>query len=127
MDFSVYGILTGMRKLLFLVAAAAFAQRPWPPPGMQCPQRILVIMELQQEGASKINELYDQHIAYLVPLLKSGKLVSAGPTADNRGILIFATKEWSEAEEILKEEPFTQAGVMKVASHTVWNACEAGK
>ena len=46
-----------MRKLLFLTAVVALAQRPWPPPGMRCPERTLVITEVQAANAGKINEL----------------------------------------------------------------------
>ena len=116
-----------MGKFLFLVAAVALAQRPWPPPGMQCPERTLVITEVQQANNGKINDFYDEHLAYMLPLLKAGKVLSLGPTADGRGVIVFATKDWSEAEAIMKKEPFTREGVMKIVSHTVWNACEAVK
>jgi uncharacterized protein YciI len=116
-----------MRKLLFLVAAVALAQRPWPPPGMQCPERTFVLSEIDQANASKIGQFYEEHLAYILPFLKSGKVLSAGPTEDGRGILIFASKEWSEVEAIMKKEPFTREGVMKTVSHTVWRACEAAK
>ena len=78
-------------------------------------------------NASKINDFYDEHLAYIVPLMKSGKVLSAGPTDDGRGVIVFATKDWSEAEAIMKKEPFTREGIMKIASHTVWHACEAAK
>jgi uncharacterized protein YciI len=116
-----------MRKLLFLVAAVALAQRPWPPPGLQCPQRTLVITDINQENASKINEFYDEHLAFLGPLLRSGKILSAGPTDDGRGLLVFESKDWAEVEALMKKEPFTREGVMKIVSHTVWQACEAAK
>jgi len=116
-----------MRKLVFLMAAVALAQRPWPPPGMQCPERMLVITEMQQANAGKLNDFYDEHIAYIVSLIKAGKVLSAGPTTDGRGVIVFATKDWSEAEAIMVKEPLTREGVMKIASHTVWNACEAAK
>jgi uncharacterized protein YciI len=87
----------------------------------------MVITEIQQTEASKINDFYDEHIAYLVPLMKSGKVVSAGPTTDRRGVILFATKEWSEAEALLKKEPFMREGIMKTTSHTLWSVCEAGK
>ena len=54
-----------MRKLLFLVAAVALAQRPWPPPGMRCPERIAGdTRDVEPANASKINEFYDEHLAY---------------------------------------------------------------
>lgn len=116
-----------MRKLVFLVGAVALAQRPWPPPGMQCPDRTIVITEVQQGNASKLNDVYEEHLAFLMPLLKSGKIVSAGPTTDGRGIIIFSTKDWAEVEQLLKKEPFMREGVMKLSSHAAWNACEAVK
>src|SRR4051812_37309063 len=79
MDFLVYGMIRDMRKLLFLVAVVALAQRPWPPPGMQCPQRTLVLLDISRENADKTSQFYDEHLAYLTPLMKSGKILSAGP------------------------------------------------
>lgn len=121
----------GMRKfvfgLLLLVSAAALAQRQWPPPGMACPERTIVLYDVQQDKVDKMQQFYEEHLAYVLPLMKSGKVVSAGPTQDGRGVLIFAGKDWAEIEAILKKEPFTREGVMKMTSHTVWNACEAAK
>lgn len=120
-----------MRKLLFagviLAAAAALAQRPWPPPGMTCPERTLVLYDIVSEKAPLINKHYDEHVANLVELMKSGKVISAGPTDDNRGVLIFNGTDWNEIEGVLKKEPFTREGIMKITSHVVWRACEAAK
>ena len=41
--------------------------------------------------------------------------------------MLFAASEWSQVEAILNDEPFTHDGVLKIASHDVWNACEAAK
>ena len=120
-----------MRKLLFvlpiLVAAAALAQRPWPPPGMQCPERTVVIYDIVQNKMPLIDKFYDEHIANLAALMKEGKIASSGPTEDGRGILIFNGTNWAEIEGILKKEPFTREGIVKMASHTVWRACEPAK
>jgi len=119
-----------MRKfglVLLLVVAAALAQRPWPPPGMQCPERTIVMYDVVPEKAANIDKFYDEHVANLVQLMKSGKVLSAGPTEDQRGILIFNGTDWSEIEGILKKEPFTREGIMKMTGHTVWRACEAAK
>jgi len=77
--------------------------------------------------AEKLNRFYDEHIAFLRPLMKSGKVVAGGPTTDGRGVMLFTTTDWAEVEGILKKEPFTREGLAKLASHTVWNACEAAK
>ena len=114
-----------MRILLFLVAVVVLAQRPWPPPGMKCPERTVAILKLDPAKASKIDEFYDADIAYLLPLMKSGKVVSAGPTEDGGGFIIFGTTDWTEIQEIMKKDPFTREGIMTIASHHVWRACEA--
>ena len=114
-----------MRKLIFLVAAVALAQRPWPPPGMKCPERTVAILKIDPANAAKINQFYDEHLAYILPLMKSGKVISAGPSDDGGGVIIFGTTDWAEAESIMKKGPFTREGIMKIASHTVWRACEA--
>jgi uncharacterized protein YciI len=120
-----------MRKfvlgLLLLCAAVALAQRPWPPPGMKCPERTLVLYDLVEEKTPLIDKFYDEHLASLAQLMKEGKVVSAGPTEDSRGVLIFNGTNWKEIEGILKQEPFTREGILKMTSHTVWRACEAAK
>jgi uncharacterized protein YciI len=117
-----------MRKLLFLlVAVVARAQSPPPPEGLRCPERTLVLFDFQQENAAKAKQFHDEHLAYMVSLMKAGKVLSAGPTVDGRAVMIFAMTDWAEVEAILKKEPFTREGVMKMTSHTVWTACEAEK
>ncbi|HEY1337208.1 MAG TPA: hypothetical protein VGF59_06845 [Bryobacteraceae bacterium] len=116
-----------MRYFLVLFAAAvAVAQQPrqWPPPGMRCPQRTLVLFEQGANGA-KAGQFFDEHIAYLLAQMKSGKILSAGPASSGPAAAVFTSTDWPEVEEILKNEPFTREGVMKVSSHAVWNACEA--
>jgi uncharacterized protein YciI len=113
-----------MRKLLFLVAAVAVAQRPWPPAGMRCPEHTLVIFDVVMENAGKANTVYDEHIEFLRTQMKSGAIVSGGPTLDGHGVIVFAGTKWPEIEELLKKEPFAREGVMKVAAHHVWRACE---
>ena len=116
-----------MRILLFFLAAVALAQNPWPPPGMSCPQRTLVTFE-QGSNPEKAQQLFQQHVSYLRAQMKAGKVVSAGPMeGGGSAVIIFASKDWEEIQSILNNEPFTQAGVMKVARHDVWNACEITK
>jgi len=117
-----------MRKLLLLVVAAvALAQRAFPPPGMRCPERTLVIFDVVMENAGKADAVYDEHIAFLRTHMKSGAIVSGGPTTDGHGVILFSGAKWAEIEELLKKEPFARDGVMKVAGHHVWRACEVEK
>src|SRR3954452_11478791 len=99
-------------------------QRWWPPLRLRCPERTLVITEVQGD-ASKIDAFYDEHMAYIVPFMKSRKVLSLAGRGRPRCHSI-RDEEWSEPEAIMKG-PFTREGVMQITSHTVWNACEAAK
>jgi uncharacterized protein YciI len=116
-----------MRKLLFLAAAVALAQRPFPPPGMRCPERTLVIFDIVMENAGKANSVYDEHIEFLRTHMKAGTIVSGGPTVDGHGVILFSGTKWPEIEALLKKEPFMRDGVMKLAAHYGWRACEVEK
>jgi len=94
---------------------------------MQCPERTLVIYDLVQDKMPLIDKFYDEHLANLNKLMKEGKIVSSGPTDDGRGVLIFAGTNWPEIEALLKKEPFTREGILKMTTHTVWRACEPAK
>jgi len=86
-------------------------------------------MAILEDGpnAARSKEFYQQHIGYVLRHLNSGKILAAGPTDGHTAIMLLATRDWREAEGILKDEPFTREGVLKIASHYVWNACEAAK
>ena len=95
------------------------------PPGMRCPQRILVISEFGNNEAG-LKQFHDEHLDYMRGLMKSGKVILAGPTADQHtAAILFATQDWAEAEELLKKEPFHREHVLKVVNHYVWTACES--
>jgi uncharacterized protein YciI len=116
-----------MCKLLLFVALVAFAQEVSAPPGMRCPQRTLVFFEFAA-NAAKSADFQKEHLAYVLELLKSGEVISAGPLSDGRSAaILFATKHWDEAEALIEKEPFNREGVLKVASHSVWTACEAAR
>ena len=114
-----------MRCLLIFAGMLAFAQNSWPPPGMRCPERTLVISEFGENGANAAR-FREEHMSYMAGLMKSGKVILAGPMGDQQSAaILFATKDWSEAEALLKNEPFHREHVLKVASHKIWTACQA--
>jgi uncharacterized protein YciI len=116
-----------MRTLLFLTTVVLLAQTPWPPPGLRCPERTLVIFE-HGPNWEKAAEFREPHLAYLLAQMKSGKVVSAGPVeGGQRAAMLFASKDWSDVEPILKDEPFTHEGVIRISEHVVWSACEVEK
>jgi uncharacterized protein YciI len=105
------------------------AQRNSPPPGMQCPQRTLVLFERGPHW-DKAAQVAPRHLAYVLQQMKSGKILSAGPTeagAQPAAAMVFAAGDWSLVQAILGVEPFTHEGVLKIASHNVWSACEAAQ
>jgi hypothetical protein len=77
----------------------------------------------------------NEHATYLLSQMKAGNIVSAGameiePPASgkvpNGAAVTFTGTNWSEVEEIIKQDPY-YGGVAVVASHNVWNACEPEK
>jgi uncharacterized protein YciI len=114
--------------LLLLIGGLLFAQQNWPPPGMQCPQRTLVVFE-RGPNWEKAGQVAPQHLAYMLRQMKSGKVLSSGPMegAQPSAAMVLASSDWSQAQAILNDEPFTHSGVLKIASHNVWNACEAAR
>jgi uncharacterized protein YciI len=113
-----------MRSLLIFVSMVAFAQNSTSPPGMRCPERTLVFSEFG-ENAANAGQFRDEHLTYMAGLMKSGKVILAGPMDDHQSAaILFASKDWSEVDELLKKEPFHREHVLKVANHKTWTACE---
>ena len=112
---------------LVLFVAVALAQRSWPtPPGMRCPDRTLVLYEIQAANAGKMNGLFNEHLAYSLKHLRARDIVNLG-ISDTGAAAVFASTNWSEVDAIINQDPYIREGVAVVASHTVWHACEAEK
>ena len=118
-----------------ILALAALAQQKErrPPPGLRCPQRTLVLFDV--DWSSFKPDMFKEHAAYLLTQMKAGKIVSAGameiePPASgkvpNGAAATFTSTNWSEVEEIIKQDPY-YGGVATIASHNVWNVCEPEK
>ena len=62
--------------------------------------------------SSKIAAARPVHREYLKGLLDTGRLAVSGPFADDKGgLLVYAAPTVEEAEELLRADPFTKAGV----------------
>jgi uncharacterized protein YciI len=62
--------------------------------------------------ASKIAATRPAHRVYLKTLLDTGRLAVSGPFLDDRGgLLVYAAETAEEVEALLRDDPFTQAGV----------------
>ena len=64
-ELSVYrATITKMSKLLFLIAVAAVAQPTFPPAGMRCPERTLVVFDFVKENADVISKFIGMRFDY---------------------------------------------------------------
>jgi uncharacterized protein YciI len=65
-------------------------------------------------------KIQEGHMAHLNAMWKAGKLVLAGPLADDgdwRGVLIYRTKTLEEAQQAASADPAVQAGRLVVTMH----------
>ena len=113
-----------MRILCFLFAGLIFAQEPTTPPGMECRARTLVLFVPGPGRETK--DLTAAHFSYMGQQMRAGKIIAAGPLGGKEGAaIVFASDKWDEVQDILRDEPFTRAGVIKVSEHNTWTACQA--
>jgi hypothetical protein len=111
--------------LFGFMAVVALAQRTWPTPaGMRCPDRTLVLYEIQAAHAGNMSGLFKEHLAYSLKHLRAGNIVNLG-ISDIGAAAVFTSTEWPEVEAIINQDPYIREHVAVVVSHTVWHACEA--
>ena len=61
------------------------------------------------------------HREYLTLLREAGKLVAAGPFADETGaLLVYEVADEAELREILAKDPYTAADVYEIAALNEW-------
>jgi uncharacterized protein YciI len=115
----------GMRLTLSLFGTLLFAQSTASPPGMQCDNRTLVLFS-PGPNAARDKELAPAHFAYMSGQMRSNKVIAGGPFSGGDGAaIVFASSDWNQVQLILKDEPFTSAGVIQVSDHKTWMACQA--
>lgn len=114
-----------MRTFCFLFASIFIAQAQDIPRSMQCHERTLVLF-VPGPNKDKQKDLVRLHMDYMSEQMRAGKIIAAGPlNGDEGAAAVFASNDWAEVQNLLKDEPFTKGGVIKVADHKVWNACQA--
>jgi len=100
------------------------AQKPVP----ETPKLVKYYMGFLKKGPQwsstatpESNEIQKQHLAHLRRMHELGKLIVAGPFADNgdiRGILVFRGKDTlDELKKLAEEDPAVKAGRMVVELH----------
>lgn len=61
------------------------------------------------------------HREYLTSLHAAGKLVTAGPWADDTGaLLIYDVADETELHDVIAADPYTPAKVCEIAASTEW-------
>jgi hypothetical protein len=112
-----------LASCILLCAAQAAPAEDWPPPGLSCPSHLVVLFE-DGPAVDKGKLLFPAHIAFVTARLKSGDILSMGPSDSGGGMAVFRTSNWDAAGQILADEPFTKNGVLKIARHFTWTGCE---
>ena len=72
------------------------------------------------EATPERTAIQEGHMAHLAAMWKAGKLVLAGPLADDgdwRGVLIYRTKTLEEAQRLASDDPAVKAGRFVVTMH----------
>jgi uncharacterized protein YciI len=72
------------------------------------------------EETPERTSIQEGHMAHLQAMWKAGKLVLAGPLADDgdwRGVLIYRTKTLEEAQRLANDDPAVKAGRLVVTLH----------
>ena len=66
-------------------------------------------------------EVRPAHREYLTELKEAGKLVAAGPYADQTGaLLIYEVADEAELRDILAKDPYTPASVAEITTLAEW-------
>ena len=66
-------------------------------------------------------EVRPAHREYLAELKEAGKLVAAGPFADQTGaLLVYDVADEAELRDILAKDPYTPANVAEVTTLAEW-------
>jgi uncharacterized protein YciI len=69
----------------------------------------------------KVAALRPVHRQYAARLMSEGKLVTAGPFSDGSGcLLIYEAATLAEAEELVKDDPYTAGGAIANYQISAW-------
>jgi uncharacterized protein YciI len=81
----------------------------------------LFALQLKFTDTDRRMRVRPAHREYLTSLRAAGKLLTAGPYADQSGaLLIYDVADEAELREILAKDPYTPADVYEIASLQEW-------
>jgi uncharacterized protein YciI len=81
----------------------------------------LFALQLKFTDPERRTEVRPAHRDYLAELKEAGKLVTAGPFADQSGaLLIYDVADEAELRDILAKDPYTTADVYEIITLAEW-------
>jgi uncharacterized protein YciI len=81
----------------------------------------LFALQLKFTDPERRTEVRPAHRDYLAELKEAGKLVTAGPFADQTGaLLIYDVADEAELRDILAKDPYTTADVYEIITLAEW-------
>lgn len=81
----------------------------------------LFAVQLRFTNNDRRLEVRPAHREYLTSLREAGKLLTAGPFADQTGaLLIYDVADEAELRDILAKDPYTPADVYEIAALNEW-------
>lgn len=81
----------------------------------------LFAVQLRFTDTDRRLQVRPAHREYLTSLRAAGKLLSAGPFADQSGaLLIYDVADEAEVRDILEKDPYTPADVYEIAALNEW-------
>lgn len=79
------------------------------------------VLELSFKNNERRLEVRPAHRDYLRSLVEKGKLVTAGPFADDSGaLLVYEAADEAEVREVLAADPYTTADVYDIVQLREW-------
>jgi uncharacterized protein YciI len=79
------------------------------------------VLQLSFKNNTRRLQVRPAHRDYLRSLLEQGKLVTAGPFADDAGaLLVYEVEDEAEVRDILAADPYTAAGVYDIEQLREW-------
>jgi uncharacterized protein YciI len=116
-------------RILLAIAFLLGAPAPAPSPAPNMEKFELVFLRRPADPKpypeAELNRIQEAHLAHLGAMAKAGKMVVAGPLADQqdqslRGICLYRTGSLEETRQHAESDPAVKAGRLKVEVMSWW-------
>lgn len=114
---------TAVATLVAIMGIGTISLQPKAPPGMEG-QDVTVVRYYSGAKWSDFDKYVDAHLNFLRKGMESGKLLYAGPFADDTGGLnIYNTADLAEVDRLVRQDPLIEKGVVTFSMQT-WRMCK---